>query len=577
LQIDQKPPDASRSSLPGLFTRLDFFAALRPFSRAGAMRDIIAGVTLASMNIPQVLGYTRIAGTPVVTGLYTVLLPLVAFAAFGSSRHLVVAADSATAAIFSSSISTMAPALSEKYMALVGMAALLTAVFLLLARILKLGFLADFLSRTVLVGFLTGVGIQVGIAMLGDMLGVAIQSHRTLMQAWEVLRGLPRLDIPTAALSALVAGSILVGHRLTPRLPVALFAVVGTIAASAAFDFAEHGIAIIGPVPGGLPSIAFPAVTISETLALVPVAASCFVVIIAQSAATARVFALRYRERVDEDADILGLSAANAVAAVSGAFVVNGSPTQTAMADRAGARSQLAQLVFAAVVLLVLLALTGPLQYLPRCVLAAIVFTIAVGMVDAAGLRDIRRESSGEFILAAGTAAVVVTIGVEEGIVLAIVFSLFRHVRHSYRPHTVVLAFDATGQRIPMPATPGMQTEPGLIVYRFGADLFYANDHRFTDDVRALVAQAPTPVRWFVVDAEAITDLDYSAARSIHELLDDLARQKVGMMFARVSPYLRSDMDRHGVTAALGETRVFTTLHEAIAAARGGMPAAGSL
>ena len=554
--------------------RLDFFAGLRPFSRAGAMRDVVAGVTLASMNIPQVLGYTRIAGTPVVTGLYTVLLPLVAFAAFGSSRHLVVAADSATAAIFSSSLSTMAPALSEKYMALVGMAALLTAVFLLLARMLKLGFLADFLSRTVLVGFLTGVGIQVGIAMLGDMLGVAIQSHRTLVQAWEVLRGLPRLDVPTTALSALVAGSILVGHRLTPRLPVALFAVVGTIAASAAFDFAEHGIAIIGPVPGGLPSIAFPAVTVSETLALVPVAASCFVVIIAQSAATARVFALRYRERVDEDADILGLSAANAVAAVSGAFVVNGSPTQTAMADRAGARSQLAQLVFAAVVLLVLLALTGPLQYLPRCVLAAIVFTIAVGMIDAAGLRDIRRESSGEFILAAGTAAVVVTIGVEEGIVLAIVFSLFRHVRHSYRPHTVVLAFDATGQRIPMPATPGMQTEPGLIVYRFGADLFYANDHRFTDDVRALVAQAPTPVRWFVVDAEAITDLDYSAARSIHELLDDLARQKVGMMFARVSPYLRSDMDRHGVTAALGETRVFTTLHEAIAAARSDMPAA---
>ena len=552
--------------------RLDFFAGLRPFSRAGAMRDVVAGVTLASMNIPQVLGYTRIAGTPVVTGLYTVLLPLVAFAAFGSSRHLVVAADSATAAIFSSSLSTMAPALSEKYMALVGMAALLTAVFLLLARMLKLGFLADFLSRTVLVGFLTGVGIQVGIAMLGDMLGVAIQSHRTLVQAWEVLRGLPRLDVPTTALSALVAGSILVGHRLTPRLPVALFAVVGTIAASAAFDFAEHGIAIIGPVPGGLPSIAFPAVTVSETLALVPVAASCFVVIIAQSAATARVFALRYRERVDEDADILGLSAANAAAALSGAFVVNGSPTQTAMADRAGARSQLAQLVFAGVVLLVLLALTGPLQYLPRCVLAAIVFTIAVGMIDAAGLRDIRRESSGEFILAAGTAAVVVTIGVEEGIVLAIVFSLFRHVRHSYRPHTVVLAFDADGQRIPVPATPGTVTEPGLVIYRFGADLFYANDHRFTDDVRALVAQAPTPVRWFVVDAEAITDLDYSAARSIHELLDDLARQKVGMMFARVSPYLRSDMDRHGVTAALGETRVFTTLHEAIAAARGAMP-----
>jgi sulfate permease, SulP family len=550
--------------------RLRPFESLRPFSRSGAVRDVLAGVTLASMNIPQVLGYTRIAGTPVITGLYTVLLPLVAFAAFGSSRHLVVAADSATAAIFSSSLSQMAAPGSEKYMALVGMVALLTAGFLLLAWILKLGFLADFLSRTVLVGFLTGVGIQVGMAMLGDMLGIAVQSHRTLVQAWEVWQGLPQLSIPTLWLSVLVAGGILLGNRLLPRVPVALIAVVGTIAASAAFRFAERGIAVIGPVPGGLPAIGLPEVTWSEALAVLQVAASCFVMIIAQSAATSRVFALRYRERVDEDADILGLSAANAAAAVSGAFVVNGSPTQTAMADRAGARSQLAQLVFAGIVLLVLLALTGPLQYLPRCVLAAIVFTIAIGMIDATGLRDIRRESPGEFYLAVSTAAVVVTIGVEEGIVLAIVLSLLRHVRHSYRPHTTVLAPDAANRWRLVPAIPGAQTEPGLIIYRFGADLFYANDHRFTDEVRSLVEHAPTPVRWFIVEAGAITDLDYSAARSIRELLDDLAHQKVDMIFARVSPYLRADMDRHGITAAIGEERIFTTLHEAIAAARGG-------
>ena len=555
--------------------RLSLFEGLRPFSRSAAVRDVLAGVTLASMNIPQVLGYTRIAGTPVVTGLYTVLLPLVAFAVFGSSRHLVVAADSATAAIFSSSLSTMAAPASEKYMALVGMVALLTAVFLLVARILKLGFLADFLSRTVLVGFLTGVGFQVGIAMLGDMLGIAMQSHRTLVQVWEVLQGLPQLNIPTLCLSALVAGSILLGNRVAPRLPVALIAVVGTIAASAAFGFAERGIAIVGPVPGGLPAIGLPEVTWSEALALLPVAASCFVMIIAQSAATSRAFAQRYRERVDEDADILGLSAANAAAAVSGTFVVNGSPTQTAMADRAGARSQLAQLVFAGIVLLVLLALTGPLQYLPRSVLAAIVFTIAVGMIDTTGLRDIRRESPGEFYLAVLTAAVVVAVGVEQGILLAIVLSLLRHVRHSYRPHTMVLAPDAAGRLTPVPATPGAQTEPGLVIYRFGADLFYANDRRFTDEVRTLVEHAPTPVRWFIVEADAITDLDYSAARSIRELLDDLAGQKVGMMFARVSPYLRSDMDRHGITAAIGEARIFTTLHDAIAAARGGAPGPG--
>jgi SulP family sulfate permease len=547
---------------------MNIFGGLWPFKPREAVRDALAGMTLASMNIPQVLGYTRIAGTPVITGLYTVLLPLVAFAVFGSSRHLVVAADSATAAIFSSSLSHMAEPASEKYMELVGMVTLLTSGFLLLARIFKLGFLADFLSRTVLVGFLTGVGFQVGIAMLGDMLGVTARSHRTLIQIKEIWDGLPALNLPALGLSVFVAGSILLGHRLANRVPVALFAVIGMIAASAMFDFAEHGIAVIGPVPGGLPSIKLPDVSWSETLALLPVAGSCFVMIIAQSAATSRVYAVRHHERVDEDADILGLAAANAAAAVSGTFVVNGSPTQTAMADSAGARSQVAQLVFAGIVLLVLLFLTEPLQYLPRCVLASIVFTIAVGMVDVKGLRAILQESPGEFRLAILTAAAVVVIGVEQGILIAIALSLIRHVRHSYRPHTIVLSPDATGRWAPAPATPGSETEPGLIVYRFGADLFYANDNRFADEVRALIEHAPTPVRSFIVDAGAITDIDYSAAQSVRDLLDDLRHKEVSVVFARVSSYLRSDMDRHGVTAVLGETQIFATLHEAIAAVR---------
>jgi sulfate permease, SulP family len=552
--------------------QLSLFGGLRPFRRDGIARDILAGLSLSSMNIPQVLGYTRIAGTPVVTGLYTVLLPIVAFAVFGSSRHLVVAADSATAAIFSSSLTRMAAPASERYMALVGMVALLAAGLLFLARIFKLGFLADFLSRTVLVGFLTGVGFQVGVAVLGEMFGVAVHSQRTLIQAWEILRSLPQSDLPTLGLSTLVVGCILLGNRVATRLPVSLFVVVGTIAASAAFEFSTRGIAVIGPVPGGLPPISLPSVAWSEILALLPVAASCFVMIIAQSAATSRAFAARHHERVDENADILGLSAANAAAAVSGTFVVNGSPTQTSMADRAGARSQVAQLVFATVALLVLICLTGPLQYLPRCVLGAVVFTIAVGMVDVRGLADIRRESPGEFYLAVGTAAAVVAIGVEQGILLAITLSLLRHVRHSYRPHTMMLVPDATGRWIPAPATPGKETEPGLVVYRFGADLFYANVNRFIDETRALIERAPVPVRWFIVDASAIMNIDYSAARAIRELIDELARQKIRIIFARVSPYLRSDMERHRLTEAIGEAWIFTTLHEALAAVRGANP-----
>lgn len=546
---------------------IKLLGGIRPITGKGAIRDIVAGVTLASMNIPQVLGYTRIAMTPVVTGLYTALLPVFLFALLGSSRHLVVAADSATAAILAGSLTHMAPPHSAQYMSLVGMVALQTAALLLVARIFRLGFLADFLSRTVLVGFLTGVGFQIGIAMLGGMTGVEFTSSRSLLQLGELASRHADIHIPSLMLALLVAGIILVGHRIAPRLPIALFVVVGTIAASAAFGFAARGISVIGMVPEGLPSLSLPEVSWRDGLATLPVALSCFVMILAQSAATARGFAQRHHELTDQDADILGLSAANAAAAVTGTFVVNGSPSQTAMAEQAGASSQVAQVAFAGTVLLVLLFFTGPLQYLPHCALAAIVFTIAIGMVDVAGLRRIGAESPGEFKLAVGTATAVVVIGVEQGILLAIGLSLLRHVRHSYRPNTSVLAIDGVGHHAPIPAVAGAQTQPGLIVYEFGADLFYANANRFVEDVRNLVAHAPAPTRWFVVDAGAVTDIDYSAAQTLRDLIADLQQQGVDLALARVRPGLRADLARHGVIAALGQDRIFGTMHEALAAA----------
>lgn len=544
--------------------RVGVLKGVLPLSRSAAARDALAGVQLASMDIPQVLGYARIAGMPAVTGLYTVFLPLIAFALFGASRHLIVAADSATATIFASRLSTMAPASSADYAALAGMVALLTAALLLIARIFKLGFLADFLSRTVLVGFLAGVGVQVGIAMLGDMSGVPGHAASSVGQLALVVREVAQINLPTLGISVLVVLAILVCKRFAPRAPVPLIAVVTGIAASDIYGFAAHGIAVLGPVAGGLPPLRMPTVSWSQMLDLLPVAASCFVMIVAQSAAASRVFAEKYHEPVDTNADLLGIAAANAAAAFSGAFVVNGSPTQTAMADQAGTRSQFAQLVFAVVVVVVLLFFSRFLQYLPHCILSSIVFTIAIGLINLKTLFAIRSESPGEFTLAVFTAAAVVLIGVEHGILVAVALSLLRHVRHSYRPHTMILAPGDDGVWAPVPAVPGIQTAPGLMVYRFGADLFYANDHFFVDDIRRLIDRAPSPVRWFVVDAAAITDLDYSAARSVGELCEALKRDGIEVIFARVNLYLRSDMDRHGITPIVEERCIFSTLHEAL-------------
>src|SRR6516162_8659422 len=247
----------STTSSDGIYS-LKLFASIRPLSRTGAARDAFAGLQLAVMNIPQALGYTKIAGMPVVTGLYTLLLPQLAFAMFGSSRYLVVAADSATSAILAGGLAGMAPIASARYVALAGLVAVLTGGCLILARLLKLGFLADFLSQTVLVGFLTGVGFQVGIAVLGEMLGLVVHGTHTVDQLAQLVGSVRQIHVPTLGVSATVVAVLFACRGLAPRLPGPLLVVVGAIAVSAEWDLAGRGIAIVGPVAGGLPHFNLP-------------------------------------------------------------------------------------------------------------------------------------------------------------------------------------------------------------------------------------------------------------------------------------------------------------------------------
>jgi sulfate permease, SulP family len=531
---------------------------LLPIDRSRVPVEALAGLTLAAVGIPEVLGYAKIAGMPVVTGLYTMLLPLAVFAVLGSSRHLVVAADSATAAILAAALTGLAAVGSEQYVKLAGLAALLTGGMLLIARLARLGFLANFLSRTVLVGFLTGVGIQVAAGQLPDMFGVNAAGGSTVPKLANTVRALPHEHLADVVISIGVIVVVIVARQITRRIPGLLIAVIIAIVVSWAAHLASHGVAVVGPVPRGLPSLGLPALGRHDVAALLGAGLSMFVVILAQSAATSRAYATKYEEPFSEATDLVGLGAANAAAAFSGTFVVNGSPTKAQIVDTAGGRSQLSALTASAVVLLVLVLLTRPLAYLPDAALAAVVFMIAIELIDLAGMRRILADRRHEFAVALLTAVAVVVLGVEYGIVLAIIASIVDHLRHSYSPFNTVLVKSPQGHWQPVPAEPGGRTEEGLVVYRFGTSLYFANANRLMEDVAALVGRGG-PLRWMVIDCAAIGDVDYTASTVLVKVVEHVHQHHVHLAFSSVVGPVRQQLDRYGISKALGQDAYFDT------------------
>ena len=556
-------PDSADGRWPGWLRKLPVLRGVLPLERSRVWPDVLAGVTLAAVGVPEVLGYAKIAGMPLVTGLYTMLLPMAVFAFLGSSRHLVVAADSGTAAILAAALTGMAAAGSERYVRLAGLAALLTGAMLLLARLIRLSFLANFLSRTVLVGFLTGVGIQVAAGQLPDMLGVTAPGQDTIPKLVHTLRALPHVHGADVAVSVGVIVIVLAMRRVTRRIPGALIAVTIAISVSRAFDLAAHGVAVVGPVPRGLPALGLPALGRADAAALLGTAASMFVVILAQSAATARAYAAKYAESMSIADDLTGLGAANVAAAFTGTFVVNGSPTKAQIVDSAGGRSQLSQFAAAGVVLVTVLLLTGPLAYLPKAALAAVVFLIAAELVDVKEMRRILALRREEFAVAVLTTAAVIVLGVEYGIVLAVVASIVDHLRHSYSPLNNVLVKSPAGYWQPVPVTPGARTEKGIVVYRFGTSLYYANAPRLLADLQDL-ARHGDPLEWLVLDCAAIEDIDYTASAILSRVIDLAQERHVRFAVSTVLPQVRRELDIYGISKAMDPGALYETPRAAL-------------
>ena len=544
---------------------------LLPLHRGEIPGELLAGITLAALGMPEVLGYARIAGMPVVTGLYTLLLPMALFAVLGASRHLVVAADAATAAILAGALIRLANPGSAQYVRLAGLAALLTGGLLMLARLARLGFLADFLSRTVLLGFLTGVGIQVATGQLPDMLGISAPSPHTVIKLAQTIAALPQAHGIAVAACRGVIGVTMGARRITRRIPGALIAV----------DRRDHR------QPGGQPGrpwgqrdrlhppraagLGLPALGLHDTVALLGTAASIFIVILAQSAATARAYAAKYGEPFSTDTDLVGLGAGNIAAAFTGTFVVNGSPTKTQIVDDGGGRSQLASLATSALALMVLLVATGPLRYLPTATLASVVFLIGVELVDVRGIRRLLRVRRHGFAVAVITAVAVVGLSVTDGIVVAVIASIIDHLRHSYRPRNSVLVKSAAGHWQTTPVTPGARTEPGLVIYRFGTSLYFANASGLLEDLIELNTRGRPAA---LVRARRRGH----RRRGLHRVL---AAQPGRRAAARTAHPVRGDqpaapgapqLERYGISGAAGPDAYFDTAGEALEAFHAATP-----
>jgi high affinity sulfate transporter 1 len=544
--------------------RWPILQGLLPIKGSQVPAELIAGLTLAALAIPEVMGYTKISGTPLITGLYTILIPIVLYAIFGSSRHLVVGADSATAAILSAGLIGLASTGTEQYLALAGVLALMAATFLILARIIGLGFMADFLSRTVLVGFLTGVGIQVALGEISGMLGVKGGGHGTIQKISNDLLQLHEINGYALGIAVTVIVVTIGCRKISSKIPGALIAVIGAIAASWAFDLKIH-MPVVGNVPSGLPHIGLPQVDLSMSMLakLVSTAFAMFVVILAQSAATSRAYAARYNESFSEDTDLLGLALANIGAGLTGTFVVNGSPTKTQMVDSAGGRSQLSLLFTAFIVLLVLLFLTKPLGYMPDAVLSAVVFLIGLELIDFKGMVKIYNQRRSEFWVALTTTLMVIFVGVEQGIIVAIVLSLIDHTRRGYRPRNVLLAPEENGNLSPQPVSSNMQALPGLMIYRFTHSMYFANSQQLAEEVTNLVNQAEPRLQWFCIDASAVDDVDYSAGETLRSLSKLLEKKGIRLVIAEIMTDVRTEsykeLDDLFVNGA-----PFATLHDVL-------------
>jgi high affinity sulfate transporter 1 len=530
--------------------------------------DSFAGLTVAAMAIPQCMAVAQLAGLPPVTGLYGVIPAMVLYGLFGSSRRLMVGPEPTLAVLFAQALAPLASGDPDRYASLAAAMALLCGGFLVLGSLFRLGFVADFLPHAVVVGYLNGVSIALIIDQLGPLTHISLEATRPLPALGQFVAELGHVHMTTLITGVCVLAVVLGLRALYAPLPGALIGVVGAAIAVAAGGAPMHGLLLVGNIPAGLPRPRLPGVSASDLVALIPGALAAATLIFTDGVITARAVA-RSDDIIDDDRELRGFGAASLSAGLCQGFPVGVSASRSVVASATGARSQLTGWTAAAAIAVVLVWLTGPLAYIPRTALAAVIVAAALSLFSFAPIAVMWRVQRVEAVLCVATTIAVLVLGLLQAVGLGVLVALGILVKRAARPHHAVLGaphgvdgfHDITRYR-------DAETEPGLIAYRFDAPLFSANADYLRTEVISLVDAAATPVLWFVLDAEAITTADTAALAMLSRLEADLRQRGVSLVFARVKGPLYRTFERAGLVEEVGVAHFFPTVTASVEAYR---------
>jgi high affinity sulfate transporter 1 len=541
---------------------------LREYRRAWLPRDVVAGIVLTALLVPAGMGYAEASGLPAIYGLYATIIPLVTYAILGPSRILVLGPDSSLAPLIAAAILPLAGDSPEEAVALAGILAILSGLLCVLAGLARLGFITDLLSKPVRYGYMNGIALTVLLSQLPKLFGFSIDAEGVIPEAKAFVRGVADGKTNTAALTIGVVCliAILAFKRWRPRIPGVLVAVVGATVAVGVFDLARrYHLSVVGPLPKGLPSFQVPSVSASHLQALLAGAVGIALVSFADTSVLSRTFAIRGGYRVDPNQELVALGAANVAAGLFQGFSVSSSSSRTPVAESAGAKTQVTGLVGAAAIALMLLFFPNLVRNLPNSALAAVVISAAIGLIEVAGVRKLYRLRRTEFALSIVCFLGVALLGVIQGIFIAVGLALLNFVRRSWYPYDAVLGrVDGLKGYHDVSRYPDAKRVPGLLLYRWDAPLFFANAEQFADRLKLAIASSPTPVRWAIVTAEPVTDLDTTAADVLRRLEEELAAEGIDLRFAEMKDPVKDRLKRYGLFDRFGDDHFYPTVGTAV-------------